>query len=121
MAPRPLVVKLTAGKDDPERSNQALTIAATAAASGVPISLWLTGEASWYALPGVADEVALPFAVPLSELLAKVLGAGTVSVCTQCAARREIAQEDLIEGVRIAGASTFIGEVLAEGAQALIY
>jgi predicted peroxiredoxin len=121
MAPRPLVVKLTAGKDDPERCNQALTVAATAASSGVPISLWLTGEASWYGLPGVADDVTLAFAPPLGELLAKVLGAGTVTVCTQCAARREIGQGDLIDGVRIAGAATYLGEVLAEGAQALIY
>jgi predicted peroxiredoxin len=121
MASRSLVIKLTAGKDDPERCNQALTVAATAASSGVPISLWLTGEASWLALPEVAAEVALPFAVPLSELLAKVLGAGTVTVCTQCAARREISAEDLRAGVRIAGAATFLAEVLADGAQALVY
>jgi predicted peroxiredoxin len=121
MAPRSLVVKLTAGTDAPERCNQALTVAATAAASGVPISLWLTGEASWLALPGAATEVALPFAVPLAELMAKVLGAGTVTVCTQCAARREISAADVLEGVRIAGAATFLAEVLAEGAQALVY
>ena len=36
MAPRSLVLKVTAGKDDPERCNQALTVAAAAAASGVP-------------------------------------------------------------------------------------
>ena len=50
-APRSLVLKVTVGKDDPERCNQALTVAAAAAASGVPVSLWLTGEASWMALP----------------------------------------------------------------------
>src|ERR1700721_1910542 len=52
MSSRSLVVKVTAGKDDPERCNQAFTVAATAAASGVPVSLWLTGEAAWFALPG---------------------------------------------------------------------
>jgi predicted peroxiredoxin len=44
-----------------------------------------------------------------------------VTVCTQCAARRDIAPDDLISGIRIAGAATFVAEVMAEGAQALVY
>ena len=88
MSSRSLVVKVTAGKDDPERCNQAFTVAATAAASGVPVSLWLTGEAAWFALPGRGAEVELPHAMPLADLLSGVLAAGTVTVCTQCAARR---------------------------------
>ena len=59
MPPRTLVIKVTAGKDEPERSGQALNVAAAALASGVAVSLWLTGEAAWFALPGRADEVAL--------------------------------------------------------------
>ena len=41
---RPLVVKLTAGADEPERVSQAFTVAATALASGSATSLWLTGR-----------------------------------------------------------------------------
>ena len=118
---RKLVIKVTAGKDEPERCNQAFTVAATAVASGVPVSLWLTGEAAWFGLPGRADDFALPHAAPLADLFATVLGAGTVTLCTQCAARREITEGDVISGVRIAGATTFVAEVLAEGAQALVY
>jgi predicted peroxiredoxin len=121
MAARSLVVKVTAGKDDPERCNQAFTVAATAAASGVRISLWLTGEASWFALPGRAAEFSLPHAAPLADLLAGILAAGTVTLCTQCAARRDIEPGDLIEGIRIAGASTFVAEVTEEAVQALVY
>jgi predicted peroxiredoxin len=121
MAPRSLVVKVTAGKDDPERCNQAFTVAATAAASGVGVSLWLTGEASWFALPGRAAEFALPEAPSLADLLAAVLAAGTVTLCSQCAARRDIMPEDTLDGIRIAGASTFVAEVIAEGVQALVY
>ena len=47
--------------------------------------------------------------------------AAQVSLCTQCAARRDIAPEDVIQGVRIAGAATFVAEVMADGAQALVY
>jgi predicted peroxiredoxin len=121
MASRSLVVKITAGKEDPERCNQALTVAATAVASGVEVSLWLTGEAAWLALPGGADGVVLPHAVPLSELLAKVIENGVVTVCTQCAARRDITADDVAPGVRIAGAATFIAEILADDVQALVY
>ena len=87
---RKLVIKVTAGKDEPERCNQAFTVASTAIASGVPVSLWLTGEAAWFALPGRADDFSLPHAAPLADLLASVVTLGTVTVCGQCAARRDI-------------------------------
>ena len=81
----------------------------------------LTGEAAWFALPHRADDVALPHAAPLAQLLAKVLAEGSVTVCSQCASRRDITEADTLEGVRIAGASTFLAEVMADGAQALVY
>jgi predicted peroxiredoxin len=118
---RSLVIKATAGADGPERCNQAFTVAAAGVASGVPVSLWLTGESTWYALPGRAKEFRLPHATPLEDLLAAVLSAGQVTVCTQCAARREIGPDDVIPGVRIAGAPTFVEEITTEGAQALVY
>ena len=121
MPARTLVIKVTAGKDDPERSGQALNVAAAALASGVAVSLWLTGEATWFALPGRASEVVLDHSPPFSDLLASVLAGGTVTLCTQCAARRGIAEEDLLDGVRIAGAATFVAEAMADGSQALVY
>ena len=121
MAARTLVIKVTAGKDDPERCNQAFTVAAAAVASGVQVSLWLTGEAAWFALPGRAGDFSLPHAAPLADLLAGVLAAGPVTVCTQCAARRDIGPDDVIDGIRISGAATFVAEVMADGTQALVY
>src|ERR1700685_561288 len=121
MSERSLIIKVTAGKDDPERCNQAFTVAATAVAAGLEVSLWLTGEAAWLALPGRAGDVRLPYAVPLGDLLTSVLAAGTVTLCTQCASRREITEDDIITGIRIAGAATFIAEVIADGTQALVY
>ena len=44
-----------------------------------------------------------------------------MTVCAQCAARRSLSEADLLPGVRIAGAAVFVEEVLAEGAQALVY
>ncbi|WP_434581697.1 DsrE family protein [Carbonactinospora thermoautotrophica] len=116
-----LVVKVTAGMDAPERCSQAFTVAAVAVASGARVSLWLTGESAWYALPGRAAEFSLAEAAPLPDLLESILAGGRVTLCSQCAARRGIKQEDVIEGVRIAGAQVFVQEVMAEGTQALVY
>lgn len=126
-APRRLMVKVTCGHDDPERSNQGLTVAATAVAAGAEVSLWLTGEATWLA---VRDEAALPArplpwtlvgAAPPADLLAAVLAAGRVTVCAQCAGRRAITEEHLPPTARIAGAAAWVEEVLGEGAQGLVY
>jgi len=119
--PRPLVVKVTAGADDPERCNQGFTVAATAVAAGAQVSLWLTGEAAWYGVPGRAEQLTLPHAQPLADLLATVLAAGRVTVCSQCATRRGITEPDLIPGIRIAGSPSYVEEVLADDAQALVY
>ena len=118
---RSLVVKVTVGDADPERCNQAFTVAATATAAGTPVSLWLTGEAAWFAVPGRAEQFSLPHASPLVDLLQIVLDAGTVTLCTQCAARRDITVHDVLPDVRIAGATVFVEEALADGAQALVY
>ena len=118
---RSLVVKATCGTDRPETANQAFTVAAAAVASGADVSLWLAGEASWFALPGRADELALEHATALSGLLDTVLEGGRVTLCTQCAARRRITAQDVVPGIRIAGSTVFVEEVLAEGAQALVY
>ncbi len=118
---RPLVVKVTAGADDPERCNQGFTVAATAVAAGAEVSLWLTGEAAWFGVPGRAEELSLPHASPLADLLGAVLAGGRVTVCTQCARRRQIEEADLLPGVRLAGSPSYVEEVLADGVQALVY
>ena len=59
-----------------------------------------------------------------NELLAirdAILSDGRLTVCTQCAARRDLTEDDLLPGVRIAGAATFVDEILKDGAQALVY
>jgi predicted peroxiredoxin len=118
---RSLVVKVTVGEADPERCSQAFTVAATAVAAGVPVSLWLTGEAAWFAVPGRAERFSLPHATPLVDLLSVLLASASVTLCTQCAARRSLDAGDVLPGIRIAGAATFVEEALAEGTQALVY
>lgn len=120
-SPARLVLKITCGPEALERLNQGLTVAATALASGVEISLWLTGDATWMAVPGRAEALDLPHAAPLAELRDAVLGSGTLTVCGQCAARRDLTDADLVEGAQIRGAAAFVEEIMAPGTQALVY
>lgn len=116
-----LVVKVTAGTDSPERCAQAFSLAATAVASGVDTTLWLSGEAAWFAVPGHAAEFALPHAAPLTELLDAILAGGRVYLCSQCAARRGIADEATLPGITIAGIATFLEQILQDATQAVVY
>ena len=118
---RQLIIKLTTGIESPERLSQAFIVAATAVASGAQVSLWLTGESTWLAVPGRAEEFSLPHAANLADLRDAVLTDGALTVCSQCAARRDLGETDLLPGTLIRGAAAFVEEVLADGAQALVY
>src|SRR5690348_18457350 len=105
-----LVVKVTAGADAPERCSQAFTVAATAVATGVPTSLWLTGESAWFALPGRAEQFTLPHAAPLAHLPRAVLAAGQRTLSPPCAAPRELGLDDLLPRLRSGGSAAVVDE-----------
>ncbi|MEZ5185144.1 MAG: DsrE family protein [Candidatus Nanopelagicales bacterium] len=113
---RRLVVQLTT--DDPEKVATALTVAMTAAIAGAQVDLWLSGPATLFAVEGRQPVVGLDHAPQPAEALAAV---GSVTVCSQCAVRRGLTDLDLIPGARIAGATTLVEALLAEGVQALTY
>jgi len=118
---RRLIIKLTTGVENPEKLSQAFTVAATAVASGAVVSLWLTGESAWLAVPGRAEEFSLPHAAQLSDLRDAVLTGGHLTVCSQCAARRNLTQADLLPRTLIRGSAAFVEEVLQRDTQALVY
>jgi len=118
---RHLIIKLTAGTESPEKLSQGFTVAATAVASGAVVSLWLTGESAWLAVPGRAEEFSIPHAAPLADLRDAVLADGRLTVCSQCAARRNLTEADLLSRTLIRGSAAFVEEVLRDGAQALVY
>jgi predicted peroxiredoxin len=90
-------------------------------AAGASVSVWLTGEAVWFAVPGRQPDLELPYATPVAELVEAVRLGGAIIVCTQCAARRELAETDLIESATIQGAASFVESALADEVRALVY
>jgi predicted peroxiredoxin len=120
-APRSLVVKITCGAEAAERANQGWTVAAMGLAAGAPVTVWLTGEAVWFAVPGRQPDLALPHATPVAELVETVRSGGRLRICSQCAARRGLVVEDLVDGALIAGAAQFVEAALGDRVQALVY
>jgi predicted peroxiredoxin len=118
---RSLLVKITCGAEAPERANQGWTVAAMGLAAGAEVGVWLTGEAVWFVVAGRQPDLDLPHATPVADLVDSVRTAGSIRVCSQCAARRELAGSDLVEGAVIAGAAQFVEAALADGTQALVY
>ena len=116
-----LVIKLTAGLEAPERVSQAFSVASAALASGVNVSLWLTGDAAYFAVPGKTDEFELPHAAPLADQLAALVSGARVVLCSQCAVRRNINDGDQINGIVIEGAASFVEEITRESTQAIVY
>ena len=85
------------------------------------MSLWLTGEAVWLAVPDSTRDFNLPHAASPEDLIESVLVGGKITVCTQCALRRDLTESDLRAGIRIAGVASYLEEVLAPDTQALVY
>ena len=121
MSKQSLLIKITCGAEAAERANQAWTVAAMGVAAGASVSVWLTGEAAWFAVTGRQPDLQLPYATPVGELVETVRLGGAITVCTQCAARRELAEADLIESASIQGAASFVEQVLADNVRALVY
>jgi predicted peroxiredoxin len=121
MTARALLIKITCGAEAAERANQAWTVAAMGVTAGASVSVWLTGEAVWFAVPGRQPDLDLPYATPVAELIEAVRLGGSITVCTQCAARRELVVQDLVESATIQGAASFVEAALANNVQALVY
>ena len=121
MTPRSLLIKITCGSEAADRANQAWTVAAMGVAAGASVSVWLTGEAVWFAVPGRQPDLELPYATPVAELIETVRLGGSITVCTQCAARRELLVEDLVDSATIQGAASFVEAALTGNVQALVY
>jgi predicted peroxiredoxin len=120
MDTRNLVVVVTHGIDH-ELSSVALTIANGGITAGLKVSLFLTSAGVDIARKRAADTTHVHPLEPLAALLKDFLArGGTLWACTPCVKARGYAQEDLIEGTVITGASLMHG-LIKEGAATLSF
>ena len=115
-----LVVLMTKGADH-ELSSVAFTIACGGMTSGMKVMAFLTSSAVDLVRKRAIDLTVVPPLDPLKALIDDFLKrGGTIYACTPCAKARGYTQEDLIDGVKIAGSSV-MHERLMSGAASLCF
>jgi predicted peroxiredoxin len=121
MKEKKLVIVITRGLDD-ERSSVAWSIANAGIASDLEVTVFLAASGVDWVRKGAADVAHLnPADPPLKELIGNLMSnGGTVLVCPPCAKVRGYSQEDLIDGVTVAGAPAML-EVVKQGAATLSF
>ena len=118
---RLLVVKATAGADAPERCSQAFTVAEHRGRVRRGRVVLADRRVDLVRAAGPGRRLRAAARRAAARPAGLLIDAGRVTACTQCAARRGITPDDVLPGIRIAGAAVFVEEIMSEGAQALVY
>jgi len=116
-----LVIVITRGFDD-ERSSVAWSIANAGIASDLEVTVFLVASGVDWVRKGAADAARLnPLDPPMADMIRNLMsGGGNVLVCPPCAKVRGYSQDDLLDGVTIAGAPAML-EVVKQGAATLSF
>jgi len=116
-----LVIVVTNGLDN-ERSSVAWSVANGGIASDFEVTMFLVSSGVDWVRRGAADVARLnPLDPPAKEMIQSVLDSGgTIMACPPCAKIRGYGQEDLIDGVTLAGSVAML-EKVSQGATTLSF
>jgi predicted peroxiredoxin len=116
-----LVVLITCGLDD-ERSSVAWSVANGGITSGLDVTVFLASSGVDWVRKEAAEVAHLnPLDPPMKEMIQKLMASGgTILVCPPCAKVRGYTQDDLLEGVILAGSSS-MHELIKQGAATLSF
>ena len=116
-----LVIINSRGLDD-ERSSVAFSIANTASASNMDVTMFLVSAGADWARKGASEHAHLnPLDPTIGEMMKSFTdNGGRILVCPPCAKVRGYAEEDLVDGATLAGAPAMLAEVAA-GASSLSF
>ena len=116
-----LVVIVTNGFND-ERSSVAWSVANGGVASGMEVTMFLVSSGVDWVRKGALEHARLnPLDPTIKEMIDTVVeSGGKILVCPPCAGVRGYAQEDLIDGVTMAGSVAMLDEV-RQGAEAITF
>jgi predicted peroxiredoxin len=104
-----VLVVLSCGTDNPNRTTRAIFLATVAHKEGKNVSVFLLDEGVFVARKGMADNIRAATGDSADDHLT-YLQANEIPilVCTPCALSRQITEDDLIEGARMATAPELI-------------
>ena len=116
-----LVVVISNGADN-ERSSTAWSIANGGVASGFEVTIFLVSSGVDWARKGAAEKAhPNPLDPPISDMIQTVLeNDGQILACPPCVMVRGYDQEDLIDGVTLAGSVAML-EKVSQGAATLSF
>jgi predicted peroxiredoxin len=113
---RELVVVITHGIDH-ELSSAGMIIALGGMTAGLKVSIFLTSSGVDIVRRGAADTTHVKPLEPLADMLRDFLArGGTLWACTPCVKSRGYTQENLLDGVIIAGSSVMHERIKAGAA-----
>ena len=90
-------------------------------AGGAEVHLFLAMEGVRLALPNIGRVIEVEHAAGVEELLEAVYAAGSVTVCTPCAARRGLEPADFRDGTAMGGSALFVELATRPNSTALVY
>lgn len=107
-----LVVVVTNGFND-ERSSVAWSVANGGLGSGYEVTMFLVSSGVDWVRKGAADQARLnPLDPPVKDMIQTVIdNGGKILVCPPCAGVRGYGQDDLIDGVTMAGSVAMLEQV----------
>jgi predicted peroxiredoxin len=104
-----VVIALSCGTDNPNRSTRAVQLATMAHKEGKKTTLFLLDEGVYLAKKGLADNLRAATGDAADDHIAYLQAHEVpILVCTPCAKSRQIREQDLIEGARLATAADLI-------------
>ena len=116
-----LVIINSRGLDD-ERSSVAFSIANTASASNMDVTMFLVSAGADWARKGAAEFAHLnPLDPTIGDMMKSFMdNGGRILVCPPCAGVRGYEQDDLMDGVTLAGSVAML-DVVQQGAEAITF
>jgi predicted peroxiredoxin len=101
-----VLINLATGMEDAERVLVAFLVATAALAQEKQVVIWATKEAVRLGLPGQATGVACKGCPPLERLFEQFAdGGGELWLCPICLDARDLADEEKVANVKVAGAT----------------
>ena len=116
-----LVVIVTNGADN-ERSSVAWSVANGGVASGMEVTMFLVSSGVDWVRKGALEHARLnPLDPTIGEMVGTVIDSGgKILVCPPCAGVRGYEQDDLMDGVTLAGSVAML-DVVQQGAEAITF
>jgi len=116
-----LVIVVTNGSDN-ERSSVAWSVANGGVASNMEVTMFLVSSGVDWVRKGAAGQARPnPLDPPIKDMIQTVIDdGGRILVCPPCAAVRGYEQDDLIDGVTLAGSVAML-DVVQQGASTLTF